>query len=157
MKEKILKWWKIFLISILWIFILLEGYHIFVDTYNFKQLEKAKPILESIPLDAKTFYSLEEFNDEYNAEIKPIKDCYFVSNYNWNEDYIFGFKIHSLLYMYIYWKNIYSYPRYDISVYNICTWWLLWTDHWCQDINQTQFENIIWNSCNKRTINIYRN
>jgi hypothetical protein len=38
-----------------------------VDKYNFKQLEKAKLILDKIPRDAKKFYNLKEFNEQYKA------------------------------------------------------------------------------------------
>jgi hypothetical protein len=50
--------------------------------YNFRQLEKTKPILESISKDANHFYTLKEFNELYNSSIKPIKNCYYVSNSN---------------------------------------------------------------------------
>ena len=86
----------IFLYS--WIFIysyIFEQDKITIDKYNFSQLEKSKPILDSIYREAKRFYSLKEFNDIYDANIKPIKDCYYVSNSNWNEKYIFWFKLES--------------------------------------------------------------
>jgi hypothetical protein len=53
-----------------------------IDRYNFEQLEKAKPILESLPVNAPKFYSLKEFNEQYKADIKPIKNCFSVSNFN---------------------------------------------------------------------------
>gem|GEM_PF-5061514 len=53
-----------------------------IDRYNFEQLEKAKPILESIPETDKRFYSLKEFNQKYSADIQPIKNCYSISNDN---------------------------------------------------------------------------
>ncbi|MCH2188238.1 hypothetical protein MK079_00210 [Candidatus Gracilibacteria bacterium] len=142
MKEKILKGGKIFLISILGIFILLECYHIFVDTYNFRQLEKAKPILESIPLDAKTFYSLEEFNDQYNAEIKPVNNCYIVSNYSGREPYIFGFKLESYLYIYIYGTQYYAYPKYDVPYGQKCVGGI-----GCYDRNWESFQYIVSHPC----------
>ena len=44
---------KIILLIILWLFILQQSYAIYVDMYNFRQLEKAKVILNEIPKDAK--------------------------------------------------------------------------------------------------------
>ncbi|MDD2907317.1 MAG: hypothetical protein PHH98_01640 [Candidatus Gracilibacteria bacterium] len=72
-----------------------------IDKYNFEQLKKAKPILESIPETDKKFYNLKQFNQKYNATIQPINNCYSISNDNGNEKYIFGFKLESLIYIYI--------------------------------------------------------
>lgn len=93
-----------YIIIFLWILIysfVFEKDKIAIDRYNFEQLEKAKPILESIPETDERFYSLKEFNQKYNADIKSIKNCYYVINYNWDEKYIFWFKIESLIYIYI--------------------------------------------------------
>ena len=113
----------IFLYS--WIFIysyIFEQDKITIDKYNFSQLEKSKPILDSIYREAKRFYSLKEFNDIYDANIKPIKDCYYVSNSNWNEKYIFWFKLESLIYKFIkFWEN-YAYPKYYLPTDYACTW-----------------------------------
>jgi len=124
------------------IFVLRESYLIYVDYYNFKQLEKAKIILEKIPENAEKFYTLKEFNEKYNANIKPIKNCYDVSNYNWNEKYIFWFKLESLLYTYIYWENYYSYPKYNYKYTKMCVSWI-----WCYDASKDYFINLISNPC----------
>ncbi len=84
---------------IIFAFIIRESYLMYVDYYNFNQLEKAKIILDKIPENAEKFYTLKEFNEKYNTNIKPIKNCYYISNDNWNQDYIFWFKLESLLYI----------------------------------------------------------
>jgi len=71
MKEKIKKiiknkYIKIISLMLLW-FILRESYAIYVDIYNFRQLGKAKPYLETIDENTKDFYNLKEFNEIYNA------------------------------------------------------------------------------------------
>ncbi|MDD3793231.1 MAG: hypothetical protein PHI37_00260 [Candidatus Gracilibacteria bacterium] len=122
MKEKIkkivklinIKVFKIGFLILLILFIVREGYGIYIDNYNFKQLEKAKPILETIKEGDERFFSLNEFNERYGADIKPIKNCYYVSNYNGEEKYIFGFKLESLFNMFIYKHNYFAYPRYNI-------------------------------------------
>lgn len=106
-----------YIIIFLWILIysfVFEKDKIAIDRYNFEQLEKAKPILESIPETDERFYSLKEFNQKYNADIKPIKNCYFIINSNWNEKYIFWFELESLIYIYIYRTKLFAYPRYDL-------------------------------------------
>ena len=122
MKEKIkeifkqidIKIFKIWFLILLVLFIVRELYWIYIDNYNFKQLEKAKPILETIWESDERFFSLNEFNERYNTDIQPIKNCYYVSNYNWNEKYIFWFQFESLFNMFIYKKNYLAYPKYDI-------------------------------------------
>ncbi len=107
MKEKIKKivknkYFKIIVFILLWLFILKESYAVYIDRYNFKQLEKAKPYLEKIDKNTKDFSNLKKFNEIYNVDIQPIKNCYYTSNSNWNEKYIFWFKLESLIYIYIY-------------------------------------------------------
>lgn len=116
-----------------------------IDKYNFEQLEKVKPILESIPKDAKKFYTLKELNEIYNADIKPIKNCYVVNNDNWKYSYIFWFKLYSKKFIANYWTEYYAYPKYDFPVHKICAWF---GGKWeCQDYNLNQFEYTISNPC----------
>lgn len=137
-------------IIILLFWIVYIWYPMYVDMYNFRQLEKAKPILESIPENAWKFYTLEEFNEKYNANINPIKNCYYVSNNNGDEKYIFGFKLESWYYKNKYWEEYYSYPFYNISPSRICVGWLqINNNSWwsCVDWGKTRFENTIINPC----------
>ena len=110
-----------------------------IDRYNFEQLEKAKPILETIWEKDERFSSLNEFNERYSADIKPIKNCYYVSNYNGNEKYIFWFKLESLFNIYLYKKNYLAYPKYDIPY-----WKRLPANY---DYNFFSFEEIILKPC----------
>lgn len=118
-----------------------EYNNIKIDEYNFSQLEKAKIILDKIPKDTKKFYTLKEFNTQYNADIKPIKNCYDVSNINWSESYMFWFKLYSKKYIKIYWTRYYAYPKYDLPVETVCVWE-------CHDNNRAAFLYIISNPCN---------
>ena len=118
----------------------IEQENIKIDEYNFQQLEKAKPVLENIPEDAKVFYWLKEFNSIYKANIQPIKNCYFVGLKNWKEKYIFWFKLESKKYISQYRTEYFAYPKYDIPVDEICTW------H-CYDANRPYFEYLISHPC----------
>jgi hypothetical protein len=147
MKEKfkiifINKSFKIIFILLLWLFILREIYTINIDIYNFKQLEKAKIILKDLPKESDKFYWLKEFNEKYGANIKPIKNCYDISNDNWKYPYIFWFKLESILYKIKYSNIFYSYPKYDFEVVNNCIIW-----GWCFDINYELFSKTISNPC----------
>jgi len=82
----------------------------FVDFYNFRQLEKAKPILESIKPDDKKFSWFNNFTEKYDVNIRPIKNCYSITNNNGIYPYLFGFQLESYIYIYIYWSKIYTYP-----------------------------------------------
>ncbi len=136
---------KLFIAFIVFIFVWLVGYialdwsNIQIDRYNFEQLEKAKPILESIPATAPKFYTLKEFNQQYNANIQPLNNCYYVSNYNWKEKYIFWFQLKSNMYKFLYW-NTYTYPKYSLPTMNVCTWE-------CYDHNANKFKYITSNPC----------
>jgi len=68
-----------------------------IDEYNFEQLEKVKDLLKNLKRSDKEFLSLSEFNKLYNAEIKPIKNCYYVKNYASSNRvlYNFWFKLES--------------------------------------------------------------
>lgn len=143
----IIKFFIWFLLLLILSFILVAIYSftfekdkIAIDRYNFEQLEKAKPILESIPETDERFYSLKEFNQKYNANIKSIKNCYDISNDNWSEKYIFWFKLESYIYIYIYRTKLFAYPKYDMPYKNFCVWE-------CIDLNKRTFENIISKPC----------
>lgn len=125
--KKSLVWIILFIIFLYsWVFIysyIFEQDKIAIDNYNFEQLEKVKLVLDKISTDSKKFYTLKEFNKEYNEEINPIKNCYYVSNSNWNEKYIFWFQLESLIYKFIkFWGN-YAYPKYNLPADYVCTWW----------------------------------
>ena len=154
-KENIKKIFKIIIKIVIWLFLLLilsfiliaiysftfEKDKMAIDRYNFEQLEKAKPILESIPETDKRFYSLKEFNQEYNTWIKPIKNCYYISTYNWNEKYIFWFKLESLIYIYIYRTKLFAYPKYDLPFDPLYQSWYIW------DRNKSWFNYITLYPC----------
>ncbi|MDD5213349.1 MAG: hypothetical protein PHG82_02915 [Candidatus Gracilibacteria bacterium] len=98
-----------------------------VDRYNFEQLEEVKNTLNKLDKNSYTFDNVKEFNNKYNKNIKPIKNCYFLSdrngyfeNKNGGGGYIFGFKLESLIYKFIYFGEKYSYPKYDLPINNIC-------------------------------------
>ena len=95
LKHKYFKYLSLILISL---FLINEVYNVYVDIYNFKQLEKVKIILNSINKSIH-FSSLNDFNSTYNSNITPIKNCYYLSDYNWKENYIFWFKLESYIYM----------------------------------------------------------
>jgi len=148
MKEKIKnivknKYFRIWIVILLWLFILRESYAVYIDIYNFRQLEKAKPYLETIDKNTKNFFNLKEFNEIYNTSIKPIKNCYSVNTNNWKYIYKFWFKLESYIYIYIYWKTFYIYPWDDIPFSKFCDWW----DECIDDINRKWFEEIISNPC----------
>jgi len=133
---------KIILWILFFIIILQQSYAIYLDVYNFKQLEKAKPILESISIDSEKFYYLNEFNDKYNANVKPVKNCYSVWTNNGNEKYRFSFKLESVLYMYIYKTRYFTYPRYDLPIES--AWCVMWQG--CTT-NKDTIISIISNPC----------
>lgn len=110
---------KNILMGIFITFIIFEIINTRTDIYNFNQLEKAKIILNKIPKEDYKFFTLKKFNSKYNAEIKPTKNCYYVSNDNWNQPYIFWFKLESIIYRLRYLNIYYAYPKYDIPVHKI--------------------------------------
>lgn len=123
-------------------YVIIDYKNIYVDMYNFWQLNKAKPYLESIDENTKDFSNLKKFNEIYNADIQPIKNCYYTSNSNWNEKYIFWFKLESYIYIYIYKKNYISFPKYSLPIGKFCGWWPC-----VDDINKDIFERITSNPC----------
>ncbi|MDD5213347.1 MAG: hypothetical protein PHG82_02905 [Candidatus Gracilibacteria bacterium] len=144
-REKISKKVKIIVNIILLIlfslFILWQSYGLFIDIYNFKQLEKVNIILKYLKISDKPFYNLKIFNEIYKSDIKPINNCYYISNYNGDEKYIFGFKLESLIYRYIYGTKYYAYPKYDIPYRGMCI------SGGCYDGNKDEFEYLISNPC----------
>lgn len=148
-KSKIL---KTILLLLLTLWILKEWYSIYIDMYNFWQLEKAKPILETIKKSENNqwFGLLKNFNFLYKSNISPIYNCYYVSNSNWEQPYIFWFKLESFAYKSIYNTKYYAYPKYDIKRSTWCVWWARVTkksEFWCRDRNRLYFEKIISNPC----------
>lgn len=100
--------------------------------------------MDKIPKDAKKFYTLKEFNNIYSADIKPIKNCYYVSNYNWDNPYIFWFNLESNKYIKQYWTGYYTYPKYDLPNDEIICFG---TTESCIDSIKVKFTNIISNPC----------
>ena len=131
-------------IFILLIFIISEIINISTDIHNFKQLEKVKIIMKDKYTENKQFINLKEFNDIYKTDIKPIKNCYYVS-YNSSEKnvkYNFSFKLYSTYFRIIYSNEYYIYPKYNLPVHNFCGWWSK-----CDDINYEYFLETISNPC----------
>ena len=153
-KQKVKKSLWYIIISIISIFVLawiysliFEQDKLMVDRYNFKQLEKAKLILNKIPKEKMLFYTLKDFNETYKADIKPIKNCYYVNYDNWNKPYIFWFQLESMIYRFIYFWKDYAYPRYSRPNEEVCFgmykgWWL-----GCDNDNKQWFLNTISNPC----------
>ena len=111
MKRKTKKILTILLIilSPIFIYLLVDWKNLYIDMYNFRQLEKAKPYLKTIDENTKDFFNLKQFNERYNAWIKPIKNCYSINTNNWKYIYKFWFKLESLIYIYIYIKKVILY------------------------------------------------
>ena len=97
----------------------IEKRNIAIDEYNFKQLQKVKQLINKKKLK---FKNLDDFNNKYNVNIKPIKNCYYISSDNWNEKFIFWFALESKKYREKYGKYNYIYPKYDIPEDILCTW-----------------------------------
>lgn len=113
-----------------------------IDEYNFQQIEKIKEAFESNSENKKDINSLWYFVFEYGIDIVPIKNCYYVSNFNWKYNYIIWFKLESDKYIKKYWTEYYAYPDYDIEPMNICDW------HSCDnDMNRYEFEWVVNNPC----------
>jgi len=145
------KYFKIVIVVLLWLFILRELYALYVDMYNFRQLEKAKIILEKIPEKDRKFYTLYDFNKRYWENINPIKNCYEMSNDNWKYPYIFWFKLESIIWILIYRKLYYTYPWYDLPINKMCAWISLWKpskNQWCiENFLYRDFIETISNPC----------
>ncbi len=117
-----------------------------IDEYNFEQLEKVKNILRNLKRTDTKFSSLKEFNNIYNSNIKPIKNCYYINKYN-NKDrvlYNFWFKLESDKYIKKYWDENYIYPKYDLPISKVCFWLGEWG---CYDLVYDKFNKTISNPC----------
>lgn len=102
-----------------------------IDRYNFNQLKQIKPILKTLNMWSIWFRYIWDFNKVYNANLKPIKNCYYISDENWDHPYILGFQLESLFYKFLhFWKN-YAYPTYDIPKRILCTWKKAISKNWC--------------------------
>ncbi|MDD2907807.1 MAG: hypothetical protein PHH98_04145 [Candidatus Gracilibacteria bacterium] len=92
-----------------------------IDEYNFEQLEKVKSVLNGLNKNSYSFENLKEFNEKFNQNIKPIKNCYLLSNGNnvfldkSNDNYIFMFKLYSMDYGKRYKNMYYIYPEYKFQ------------------------------------------
>ena len=117
-----------------------EEKNINIDNYNFTQLEKVKNLLKD-KKNITRFNSLNEFNKIFIQDIKPIKNCYYVSNYNWKEPYIFWFKLESNNFKLKYKEWFIAYPKYDLTGSLVCP------TSTCYDQNFDIFTNIISNPC----------
>jgi hypothetical protein len=150
--KKNIIWILLFIIVLyLWVFLysyIFEKDKIAIDRYNFEQLEKVKKSLDNEKTDYR-FRNLRDFNNKYNLNIQPIKNCYYIvttiyfDNYKWDSKYIFWFHLESLIYKFInFWWN-YTYPKYDLPVYNIC----IWGNRCDYDSNKAIYEFTISNPC----------
>jgi len=137
------------ILSPIFIYLLIDWKNLYIDIYNFRQLNKAKPILESIPKNVKNYPTLREYNENYNLNLFPIENCYYIDFDNWKYPYIFGFKLESQIYKIIYWGKYFSYPDYDLPVR--LSWPLFSTkplpDDYNPDSTRSDFEFIISNPC----------
>lgn len=138
------KYFKIVTFTFFWLFILSELFALFIDFYNFRQLEKVKVVLKDIKREDKEFYNLKELNDIYNINIKPIKNCYDITKFDniKKPKYMFWFKLESYIYRNIYWEKYYAYPKYSYDTSRMCTSWV-----WCYDASMEYFIKTISNSC----------
>jgi len=53
-----------------------------IDRYNFEQRDKVKIIIDNDKYYNIMFGSVKTFNRVYNSDIKPIKNCYYLSHSN---------------------------------------------------------------------------
>ena len=118
--------------------IVYEKDKIAIDDYNFEQLNKAKPTLDWLKKNSQAFATLNEFNQQYNLDIKPMQNCYYVSNYNGRKPYIFWFQLQSVKYKLLFFTHgAYSYPSYDLPYEEFCVSWYWCYDHFADDFNYT--------------------
>lgn len=153
-KERSVKTILITLILITWLYawvfvysVIYERDKIAIDNYNFKQLEIVKKVLNDEDKKSYEFDNIKEFNEKFNQNITPIKNCYFLSNNkyyfennNWDWQYMFWFKLESLMYKILYFWQYYAYPKYNLVYYHFCDWT-------CHDWNKTYFRHKITNPC----------
>lgn len=141
------KYFKIMILIILSLFILRESYKIYIDMYNFKQLERVKTILDELPKDSYSFKNIKKFNDSFNQGIQPIQNCYFLIDRNrfvyknaWSWWYVFWFKFKSIIYKLKYKADNYSYPEYNLPILPFC-------DDSCYDTFKSKFEHTLYSPC----------
>lgn len=146
MKKLVEKIWKKklkkILIIFVWLYFVLDSYHIYVDFYNFRQLWKVKEVLKDLKRSDEQFFYLKDFNEIYNVNIEPIKNCYYLRSYKWEDrvPYIFWFKLESLAYRILYRRIYYAYPKYDLPISIACAWE-------CIDTNKNWFIKTVSNPC----------
>lgn len=127
-----------------------ESENIKIDEYNFAQLEKVKMILDSLDNENYDFFGIDEFNKNFNQNIEPIKNCYYIWNSSWffennkSWEYMFGFMLESKKYIMKYWDKNYAYPKYNLPEYIACD------SVSCDDWNLKGFKNIISNPCEEQ-------
>lgn len=121
-----------------------------MDRYNFNQLNQIKPILKRLDMWSIWFRYIWDFNKIYHANIKPIKNCYYISDENWDYPYIFWFQLESLFYKFLhFWEN-YAYPTYDIPKQRQCFGLLInWATGGCKVIWKEIFIDKISKPCDK--------
>lgn len=125
-----------------------------IDEYNFWELEKVKINLSNFQKWDFTIRNYIDYNRKYDPDIKPIKNCNYVSTENWKEPFIFWFKLESDKYKNKYWTWTYVYPKYDLPKDEICFWLMPskieeynnW-NNWCDDKNNDKFMRIIEEPC----------
>jgi len=157
MKTKYVLMSIVLMLAIIWVSIYIyypqiakyrqEQEKIAIDEHNFSQLEKIKWVLNhKIDLDY-SFYWYQDFNKQFNQEITPIKNCYFLVDRNsyfkdrlWWWGYIFWFQLESNKYIEKYESNIFAYPEYNLPEEIFCAWW-------CSDVNRDDFELTIMKPC----------
>lgn len=128
------------IILIIWMYCVIDK--VYIDVYNFNQLRKVKKVFEKE--DILYVRNLVDFNEKYNMDVKPLNNCYYISNLNWDEPYIFWFKLESSLFLKIFGNEYYAYPKYDLPVHKVFLWLGWW---WIDDMNRDKFEGIISNPC----------
>lgn len=141
--------WTIILYT--WVFtysIVFEQDKLTIDRYNFEQLEKVKNVLDKQDKNSYTFKELTEFNQKFNQNIKPTKNCYFMSDRNrffednkWGGGYVFWFQFESLISKFVYFWSYYAYPKYDLPYWKLCL------VNSCTDSNRNKFTYTISNPC----------
>jgi len=109
---------RIVVILLIWALLIFEWKNIYVDRYNFQQLEKAKKVVKNLKWEQKYYPAdnLKSFNYQFDTNIEPLdkRYCYdvYYSYFTEKKDYTFTFwfKLHSLLYKLIYGWEYYNYP-----------------------------------------------
>lgn len=143
-------WILILCLSILTFYVfIIDKENIEIDKYNFEQLEIVDNTIMNDEKYEYSFRKLWQFNKTYNTNIQPIKNCYFISDFNWDEKYIFWFKLESLLYRIKYKSTYIAYPSYQQpeSKNIFWFWWSAINDN--TDYNFIKFIEHISNPCDE--------